>query len=93
MIVSRKGIHKNDPSSGKNEKNEKELRLLKQYAYGQAFSDADYDELIGLRLEARQKLKQIRPRNFGQACRISGVSPADTAALMIYLENHRGGRS
>ena len=40
----------------------------------------------GLRIEARQKLDQIRPLNLGQASRISGVSPADIAALMVYLE-------
>ncbi len=39
----------------------------------------------GLRLEARQKLAQIRPRNLGQASRVSGVSPADVAVLMVYL--------
>ena len=42
--------------------------------------------MAGLRLEARQKLEQIRPLNLGQASRISGVSPADIAALMIHLE-------
>ena len=47
--------------------------------------DIDYDSLQGLRLEARQKLGRIRPLNLGQASRISGVSPADIAALMIYL--------
>jgi tRNA uridine 5-carboxymethylaminomethyl modification enzyme len=47
--------------------------------------DIDYDGLQGLRLEARQKLGKIRPLNLGQASRISGVSPADIAALMIYL--------
>ena len=47
--------------------------------------DIDYNEIAGLRLEARQKLTQIRPQNLGQASRISGVSPADIAALMIYL--------
>ena len=48
--------------------------------------DIDYNDLSGLRLEARQKLNEIRPLNLGQASRISGVSPADVAALMIYLE-------
>ena len=47
--------------------------------------DIDYNEIAGLRLEARQKLTQIRPQNLGQVSRISGVSPADIAALMIYL--------
>ncbi|MCL2227031.1 MAG: tRNA uridine-5-carboxymethylaminomethyl(34) synthesis enzyme MnmG [Oscillospiraceae bacterium] len=51
--------------------------------------DIDYNALPGLRIEARQKLSGIRPRNLGQAARISGVSPADAAALMIYLKNSR----
>ena len=48
--------------------------------------DIDYNKLEGLRIEARQKLGSIRPRSLGQATRISGVSPADAAALMIYLK-------
>jgi tRNA uridine 5-carboxymethylaminomethyl modification enzyme len=55
-----------------------EARLLR--------SDIDYEAIPGLRLEARQKLNEIRPLSIGQAGRISGVSPADIAVLLIYLE-------
>ncbi len=48
--------------------------------------DLDYSAIATIRLEARQKLNSIKPQNFGQASRISGVSPADITALMVYLE-------
>ena len=51
--------------------------------------DLDYNAITGLRLEARQKLSEIRPVSLGQAGRISGVSPADIAVLMIYLEQKK----
>ena len=51
--------------------------------------DLNYEAIAGLRLEARQKLSQIRPLSIGQAGRISGVSPADIAVLLIYLEQQK----
>ncbi|MFW5674945.1 MAG: tRNA uridine-5-carboxymethylaminomethyl(34) synthesis enzyme MnmG [Acetivibrio ethanolgignens] len=50
----------------------------------------DYDDVYSLRIEARQKLKVIRPHSVGQASRISGVSPADISVLLVYLEQLRG---
>ena len=51
--------------------------------------DLDYARISGLRLEAREKLARIRPLNLGQAERISGVSPADIAVLMVYLSTKK----
>ena len=45
----------------------------------------NYDDISGLRTEARQKLDKIRPISLGQALRVSGVSPADISILMVYL--------
>ena len=47
--------------------------------------DINYDEIQSLRIEAKQKLNQIRPASIGQASRISGVSPADVSVLLVYL--------
>ncbi len=51
--------------------------------------DINYDDIQSLRIEAKQKLKEIRPASIGQASRISGVSPADVSVLLVYL----GGKS
>ena len=48
--------------------------------------DICYDDVKGIRIEARQKLEKMRPRSLGQASRISGVSPADISVLLIYLQ-------
>ncbi len=50
--------------------------------------DIDYSSIKALRIEARQKLDKVRPLNLGQASRISGVSPADIAVLIVYLQKH-----
>ena len=47
--------------------------------------DINYDDILGLRLEAREKLNRVRPLNLGQAGRISGVNPADVSVLMVWL--------
>ncbi len=63
-----------------------EFEKLERHALPDGF---DYSAIQGLRLEAREKLAEVQPRNLGQASRISGVSPADIAALMIALERSR----
>ncbi|MCI9330580.1 MAG: tRNA uridine-5-carboxymethylaminomethyl(34) synthesis enzyme MnmG [Oscillibacter sp.] len=65
---------------------EKQVADFKKMASHRLPPDLDYGSIQGLRLEAREKLAAVRPLDLGQASRISGVSPADVAALMIFLE-------
>ncbi len=64
---------------------EKQVEDFQKMASHRLPPDLDYSAIQGLRLEAREKLAAVRPLDLGQASRISGVSPADVAALMIYF--------
>ena len=66
---------------------EKQVAEFKKEESRRLPADVDYDSIAGLRLEAREKLQQIRPMSIGQAGRISGVSPSDIAVLLIWLES------
>ena len=65
---------------------EKQVESFKKLEEKILPEDIDYSEIKGLRLEARQKLNDIKPYSIGQASRISGVSPADISVLLIYLQ-------
>ena len=71
------------------ERQQKQVEEFKKEEARRLPEDIDYNAIAGLRLEARDKLSQIRPMSIGQAGRISGVSPADIAVLLIYLEQNK----
>ena len=66
----------------------KQVEQFKKMEKKKIPQDIDYDDIYSLRLEAKQKLNQIRPESVGQASRISGVSPADISVLLVYLEQY-----
>ena len=77
-------------SAGYLTRQEKQVEEFKKEEARLLPDDLDYAAIPGLRLEAREKLTAIRPVSIGQAGRISGVSPADIAVLLIYLEQTNG---
>ena len=68
---------------------EKQVQEFKKEESRRLPEGIDYNAITGLRLEARQKLSEIRPMSIGQAGRISGVSPSDIAVLLIWLEQQK----
>jgi tRNA uridine 5-carboxymethylaminomethyl modification enzyme len=68
---------------------EKQVAVFREEEQRLLPPDMDYSTIAGLRLEAQEKLQAIRPVSIGQAGRISGVSPADIAVLLIWLEQNK----
>lgn len=68
----------------------KQVEAFKKLEAKKIPENIDYDQVMGLRIEARQKFKAVRPVNIGQASRISGVSPADVNMLLVYMNGYRG---
>ena len=69
---------------------ERQVKQFKKMESKRIPEDLNYDEVYSLRIEAKQKLKEIRPKSVGQASRIAGVSPADIAVLLVHLEARKG---
>jgi len=74
--------------SGYIERQQRQVEQFKKTESRRIPEDLNYDDVPSLRIEARQKLKKIRPENIGQASRISGVSPADISVLLVYLKQN-----
>ena len=67
----------------------KQVEQFKKLETKRLPEDLDYDMVNGLRIEAKQKLKEYRPVSIGQASRIAGVSPAEISVLLVYMESYR----
>lgn len=72
------------------EKTLRRVEKVKNMEEKQIPADLDYDDVLNLSLEARQKLKKVRPVTIGQATRISGINPADISVLLIHLKTQYG---
>ena len=72
------------------ERQSKQVEEMRRLESKRIPEDIDYGSIRGLRLEAREKLGKIRPDSVGRAGRISGVSPADIAVLLVYLGGIKG---
>lgn len=70
-----------------------EVEELRRLEKQQLPHNLPFDQIDGLRLEAREKLARVQPENVGQASRISGVNPADISALLIWLASHKEERN
>jgi tRNA uridine 5-carboxymethylaminomethyl modification enzyme len=67
------------------EKEHEQVKKVEKLEHYKLKPDFDYNSIVSLSIEARQKLNKIKPETLGQASRISGVSPADISVLMVFL--------
>ncbi len=86
----REQVNINIKYEGYIDRQKKQVEKFKRQESRKLPQDLDYTQIGGLRLEARQKLNEYKPVSVGQASRISGVSPADIAVLLVYLEQMHG---
>ena len=70
------------------DKAQRQVEKVKKMEEKRIPSDINYDDVLNLSLEAKQKLSQIKPITIAQASRISGINPADISVLLIYLKQH-----
>jgi tRNA uridine 5-carboxymethylaminomethyl modification enzyme len=68
---------------------EKQVEQFKKLERKMIPEEIDFQDIYGLRIEAKQKLVKVKPKSIGQASRISGVSPADISVLLVYLEQYK----
>ncbi len=71
------------------ERQKKQVEQFEKLEHKKIPDGINYDDVLSLRLEARQRLAQIRPSSIGQASRLSGVTPADVSVLLVYLEKNQ----
>ncbi|MCL5959499.1 MAG: tRNA uridine-5-carboxymethylaminomethyl(34) synthesis enzyme MnmG, partial [Chloroflexi bacterium] len=71
------------------DKQRRQVERLSRFEQRRLPDDLDYDGVVGLRNEAREKLKSLQPMTVGQASRMAGVTPADISILLVHLEKRR----
>ena len=92
MMITEEQCQITSKYEGYVDKQLKQIEQFKKLEKKKLYEDIDYAKIDGLRMEARQKLNNIKPLSIGQASRISGVSPADISVLLVYLEQLRRNR-